>query len=110
MHQLGQNAIEADAHGQGAFPRFDMDVAGPRLDGIDEKILDQRANFDPALAGFGLKVFESLAHRAELPNSMANVTTNFSAAARAEDQSRPSQLAGVQGGGIRQRGLSLKNN
>ena len=29
MHQFGQHAIEADAHRQRAFPRLDMNVAGP---------------------------------------------------------------------------------
>ena len=62
MHQLGQNSGQADADGQGAFPRFDMDVAGAGMHGVQDQEVHERADFDVALGAEGLEIASGLIH------------------------------------------------
>ena len=54
MNQLRQDAIETDAHGQGAFPRLDMNITGASLDGVEQQVFDQRNEIDAGLGRFRL--------------------------------------------------------
>ena len=62
VDQFGQHAVEADAHGQRAFPRLDVNVAGLGGDGVHEQIFDQRGDFRLALGGIRLQVSQCFTH------------------------------------------------
>src|SRR5260221_5587283 len=64
MDQFGQHPAEPDADHQGAFPRFDVDVAGAGGDGIHQQEIDQNSYFDALLCGFRLQILDSLIHDA----------------------------------------------
>jgi hypothetical protein len=62
MNQFGEHAVEPDAHHERAFPRFDVDIAGARFDGVDQQVINQDGNFD-ALVGNRLQIASGLIHR-----------------------------------------------
>ena len=45
MDEFGEDAVEADANGEGAFPWFDMDVAGASFDGVEQQVFDKHCRF-----------------------------------------------------------------
>ena len=57
MRDLGEHAVDAGAHGDGVFPRLDMQVAGAELDGVLHHAVDHHDDFG-ALGGdrFGLEI------------------------------------------------------
>ena len=62
MDQLGKDAIEPDAHDEGAFPRLEVDIARSCADGIEEDAVDEVPNLDALLGRFRLEVLDGVIH------------------------------------------------
>ena len=63
LGHLGQHAVDAGAHFDDFFPRFNVEVAGAEPDGVLHHAVDQRDDFG-SLRGdrFGLEVMSGVAH------------------------------------------------
>jgi len=66
VDQFIEHPVEADAHHERAFPRLDVNVAGADFDGVNEQVIDQRADFNGLLVGDRLQITSRLVHRVSL--------------------------------------------
>lgn len=62
MHEFGENAVQADADRERAFPRLDMDVARARLDGIEDDAVYEDAGFNVVFGSLGLQILDRVVH------------------------------------------------
>ena len=65
MDQLGEDAAQTDPDGEGAFPRFDVNVAGLGVDRVQDETIDEYTNLDGRLRRLRLHVLNrvTLVHK-----------------------------------------------